>query len=155
MAGVTFDLDSAAFARAFASLNYQQLVTVVDAVGALIEDQTKLRIEEDKAAPDGSPWSAWSAAYDETRNHAVHSLLIGEGNLRESIQNYSTGLVATVGTPLIYGAHQQFGSADDGSPVAAGATGDGIPARPYLGLSSANIDDINDLVIGQVRRLLQ
>ena len=69
---------------------------------------------------------------------------MGEGDLRDSIQNFTTGTAAVVGTPLIYGATHQFGSANGT-----------IPARPYLGLSNDNRLAIEELVIGRIEDLLQ
>ncbi|KAF0676740.1 phage virion morphogenesis protein [Profundibacterium mesophilum] len=115
-------------------------------VGALIEDQAKLRIDEEKAAPDGTPWVAWSEAYDETRNHAVHSLLVdvGQPGLMSSIANVSRGPVARVGSNLPYAAVHQFGSEDEG----------GIPARPYLGTSAKGAAQILDLIGTRIEELL-
>ncbi len=146
MAGITFDADFSAAARALARLNAEQLAMVADKIANLVEDQTKRRISDEKTSPDGARWVPWSEAYDETRNHAKHSLLVGEGNpgLLESIQNYSTGLAAIVGTNLAYGATHQFGS-EDGS----------IPARPYLGLSADNRTEIEALVAGNLEDLFQ
>lgn len=78
MTGATFTLDSTVAARAIGRLNDAELSTLMYEVGALVEDQTKLRIDEEKRAPDGQPWGPWSEAYDNTRNHAKHSLLVGK-----------------------------------------------------------------------------
>ena len=159
MAGVAFEADFSVAARALDRLTSEEVDLLAYELGSLIEDQTKLRISDQKSAPDGTPWAPWSAAYDDSRNHAKHSLLVGEGNpgLLESIQNYTTGAQAVVGTPLIYGAIHQFGSPDTArNPDApAGAVGSGIPARPYLGLSADNRAAIEALVIGRLEDLLQ
>jgi phage virion morphogenesis protein len=76
----------------------------------------------------------------------VHALLVGRGDLRDSIQNYTSGDTIRVGTNLVYGAIHQFGS--------NGAEG-GIPARPWLGLSREDEREITDLVIGRLEDLLQ
>lgn len=157
MTGATFTLDSTVAARAIGRLNDAELSTLMYEVGALVEDQTKLRIDEEKRAPDGQPWGPWSEAYDNTRNHAKHSLLVGEGNLRDSVQNYTTGLEAVVGSNLIYAAVHQNGAnpSQRKEGVPDGAVGAGIPARPYLGLSADNGTAIEELVIGRLEDLLQ
>ena len=147
MTGVTFEADIAVAAEALGRLTDDQLGLLAYEIGALIEDQTKLRIADEKTAPDGTPWAPWSARHAATRNtgNAIrHSLLVGEGDLRDSIQNFTTGTAAVVGTPLIYGATHQFGSANGT-----------IPARPYLGLSNDNRLAIEELVIGRIEDLLQ
>jgi phage virion morphogenesis protein len=151
MAGamVTFDLDPGLYANALAALarlGGSSLDRISYDVGGLIEDQAKRRIDVTKTAPDGTAWLPWSEAYDETRNHAKHSLLVSESHLEESIQNYTTGWSIMVGTNLEYARHQQFGSGRDAG---------GIPARPYLGLSDEDRKAITDLVITRLEDLLQ
>lgn len=112
-------------------------------IGAILESSTKRRIAEEKTAPDGTPWVPWSEAYDETRE-PYHSLLVNEGNLRDSIANTSRGLAAIVGSNLIYAAHQHEGSEGDG----------GIPSRPFLGVSDEDEREIRALIIGEVEDML-
>lgn len=150
MVGVVFDtqLDSTAAEAALARLSPELLAQMADEVGALIEDQTKRRIADDKTAPDGKPWASWSARYEariKKRNRiTARSLLVGEGNLRDSIQNLVTGTEIRVGSNIEYAAVHQFGSAD----------GRGIPARPYLGLSIADRTEIEDLIVTRVEEVL-
>lgn len=143
MAGVVVETDVSVAARALGRLNETQLAQIMYEVGALIEDQTKLRIADDKTSPEGSPWEPWSQGYAASRS-TRHSLLVGAGDLRDSIQNYSAGHEAIVGSPLIYAAPHQFGSPTQG-----------IPARPFLGLSADNRTAIEDLVVGRIEDLLQ
>lgn len=144
MVGVAVEADFEIVARALGGLTDAQMELIAEGIGALIEGQTKLRIMDEKTAPEGEPWAPWSEAYAATRK-PHHSLLVDSGNpgLLESIQSYSTGTNAVVGTNLIYGATHQFGS-EDGA----------IPARPYLGLSAGNRLEIEDLVIGHIEDLL-
>ena len=146
MAGIAFEADFSAAARALARLNAEQLAMVADKIANLVVDQTQLRISDEKTSPDGVRWVPWSEAYKKRRNETIHSLLVGVGNegLFGSIENYSTGLAAIVGTNVPYGAPHQFGS-EDGS----------IPARPYLGLSADNRTEIEALVAGNLEDLFQ
>lgn len=112
------------------------LVDLADVVGEYLVNSTRARIQEDKASAEGEAWAPWSERYDETRNHGVHSLLIGEGHLQGSIDNYSSATEVRVGTPLVYAAVHQFGSGD-GS----------IPARPYLGLSALDRLEIETMAL--------
>jgi phage virion morphogenesis protein len=151
MAGamVTFDLDPGLYANALAALarlGGSSLDRISYDVGEFLEVSARARISDTKTAPDGTPWAPWSEAYDETRNHSQHSLLVNRNDLFDSIQNDTSGDTIRVGTNLVYGAIHQFGS--------AGAEG-GIPARPYLGLSREDEREITDLVIGRLEDLLQ
>ena len=101
-------------------------------VGGVVESQTRRRISEEKASPEGAAWKPWTEAYAESR-HGGHSLLEGEGELLDSIQFLVEGDRVEIGTNLIYGAIHQFGGAE---------VGINIPARPYLGIGPANEDDL-------------
>lgn len=137
---LTVTLDGRAMAEiehVFAWLGSEGMTRIASAVGTLVERQSKDRIVDEKAAPDGTPWAPWSDRYAATRNtdnRRANSLLIDGENLLGSIQDYTTGTTARVGSRTPYSAIQQFG-------------GRGIPARPYLGLSAANRREIEELVI--------
>lgn len=109
---------------------------LLEAVGAEVESQTHRRLRDEKESPDGEPWADWSENYAATR-HGGHSLLMGEGSLDESIQFVASPDQVEVGTNLIYAAIQQFGGEEVGQP---------IPARPYLGLSDENREDLLDVL---------
>ncbi|WP_296643741.1 phage virion morphogenesis protein [Roseinatronobacter sp.] len=112
---------------------------IVDQVGELLVDQTKVRIDEEKQGPAGQAWDPWSSQYASTR-HGGHSLLVSSDGLRDSIGNVSNGLTASVGVHSLYGAIHQFGGE-------AGRNGSAeIPARPYLGLSEADRQAVTDFV---------
>lgn len=148
MAGAQIEIDTRQLRRAvkrlenLAGFNRSELL---DAIGAEVESQTRRRIDEEKTAPDGTPWEEWSDAYAKTR-HAGQSLLMGESDLLDSIQFFNRGDSVEVGTNLIYGAIHQFGGAEVGM---------NIPARPYLGLSSDNEADVlavvEDFIEGALR----
>lgn len=114
-----------------------------EAVGAVVESQTRRRISEEKTAPDGTPWAPWSSEYAKERSRrGGGSLLERSGALVDSIAFEVSGDEVIVGSPLEYaGAHQ------DGT--------DAIPARPYLGLSDANVDEVVRVIedyLGEVAR---
>jgi phage virion morphogenesis protein len=159
MTGVTHQIDATQAVKAFDQLGMLDMYAVADAIGEMIVGQTKERIATEKTAPDGAAWAPWSVAYDNTRNHSKHSLLVGEGSpgLMESIANYTRGSTIEVGTNLIYGKIHQFGGepGKDGADVPSGAVGSGIPARPYLGLSGRNEAEIEELVADVIAGYLQ
>lgn len=154
MSGVVHDmrLESADAQRALSRLSPELWAQISDEVGSLLEDQTKRRIEDEKTAPDGTPWAPWSPTYAarlKKRNRTTaRSLLVGEGSLRDSIQNLVVGSDIMVGTNMVYGAIHQFGGdTSSGHPP--------IPARPYLGLSAENATEVEDLVLTRVTEVLQ
>ncbi len=154
MTGVTVEtsLDIAQAAGALARLSAAEMDRIAQGIGALVEDQTKRRIADDKTAPDGTPWADWSAGYRESMARPgrtnPRSLLVGSpSHLLHSIQHFTQGDSVRVGTPLIYGAIHQFG----GDPTQGHAP---IPARPYLGISASDAAEISDLVIDHLGGLI-
>ncbi|UWQ00850.1 phage virion morphogenesis protein [Aliiroseovarius crassostreae] len=148
MSGVTLSLTTPDLDQAIQRLRGIagfDMAELVNDAGAILESSTRDRFET-KVAPDGSEWPAWSEAYDDTRNHGVHSLLVEEGDLRDSIASYSTGDEVMIGTNLVYAAHHQIGGEEVGS---------GVPARPYLGASELDKQDLRDLVTSRLEDLLQ
>lgn len=100
--------------------------SLLETVGAVVESQTKRRLQTEKESPDGQPWTDWSPRYAKTR-HGGHSLLMNEGNLDDSIQFLVTADSVEIGSNLVYAAPQQFGLEERH-----------IPERPFLGLSADN-----------------
>lgn len=113
---------------------------LLDAVGAEVESQVRRRISAEKTAPDGKPWAAWSPQYAKTR-HAGQSLLQSEGHLLDSITYVVAvdGSFVDVGSNLVYAAIQNCGGAKVGKP--------NLPARPYLGFSDDNQDDLRGVIV--------
>ena len=109
---------------------------LLETLGAVVESQTRRRLSEDKESPDGSPWPGWSSSYAATRRTG-QKLLESEGGLIDSIESYVTGNSVKIGSNLVYAAIHQSGGEDVGMA---------IPARPYLGLSSDDQDEIAEIV---------
>lgn len=146
MAGVTLDIDLQGLpeaSRAVGRLAAFDLEELATDIGAILESGARRRIMEDKRGPDDEAWLPWSEAYDDTRDHDRHSLLVEDGDLHDSVQSYTTGTEVRVGSNLVYAAiHQLGGDTDQGHPP--------IPARPYLGVSAEDGEDIRDLVVGRL-----
>lgn len=134
--GLRFDFDEVLDAnRRFAIL--QKLVPSIelaDAVGAEVEDQVRARIGDEKESPDGQPWEPWSAAYAKTRQ-SNHSLLQNEGDLLDDITYEAFTDHVLVGSNLVYFGVMNFGN-----------EAQNIPARPVLGFSDENVNDLQDVV---------
>ena len=140
-------------ARRLSALSQVDQQDVLEGIGAEVESQTKDRVRNEKTAPDGTPWKPWTGRYRATR-HGGNSLLMGEGHLDDSIQYVLTGDEVSVGSNLIYAAIHQFGGTSD---MAAGPAA--IPARPFLGLSTDDRDDLvelmNDFLEDQLEELVR
>ena len=148
MTGLVHDIDIAGIDSAVARLHdlggFDKATVLSVATGVAISS-THERLRETKTAPDGTAWAEWSDAYAETRK-AQHSLLMGEGNLDDSITEFTDGDTGGVGTNMIYGAIQQFGGEEVGID---------IPARPYLGLSPEDVTEIEHAVGDYLTSVLQ
>jgi phage virion morphogenesis protein len=120
---------------------------LMDVIGRLVQLQTRQRIAVEKQGPDGQAWQ---------KNRKGSSTLYASGALHDSI-DYRTGLgQIIVGSPLIYAAIHHFGGiikpkkgkvlsfmAGNSRVFAKSVT---MPARPYLGISSDNAREIEEVV---------
>ncbi len=161
MAGVAFDFDVRGLVEVGEKLGYlekwRETGRIAEAAAVYLENATKERIAATKTAPDGTPWAPWSEGYAAQRGKA-QSLLLGQGDLRDSVQSYATLTEARVGSNLVYsGTHQfgasqgDFGETSRGAPIPFGD----IPARPYLGVSDEDEHELQNIVNDRIRRLLQ
>ena len=118
--------------------------SLLQSLAAEIESQTRRRIADEKAAPDGTPWPGWSDAYARSR-HGGHSLLQSEGSLLDSIMSAVSPGTAETGSNLVYAALQQFGGEQG---MAAGPAA--VPAREFLGVSEQDGQELQAIVDGWV-----
>ncbi|MGY3571964.1 phage virion morphogenesis protein [Vibrio paucivorans] len=142
------------------NINTEQMMLKV---AGLMESQTRHRLANEKRAPDGSAWPAWSSKYAKTRQGG-QSLLDDTGALIDSLSHYATKTEAVTGSNLAYASvhqdgftgvvnvdthtrtiRQAFGKVLD-TPVqvnvAAHARQMTMPQRQYLGLSEDNQQEI-------------
>jgi phage virion morphogenesis protein len=132
-----------------ARLDNPDLNQLLDEIGATVVSQTQSRIADEKRGPNGEVWPEWSSKYARTR-HGGQSLLQAKNpGLLSSITHLVHGSTVEVGSALPYAAHHQFGS-DKTS-----GRGSGVPARPYLGLSDENRDEIETICAGFVERVMR
>lgn len=127
---------------------------LLERMGSFTERAVHQRLDEDKTAPDGTPWAAWTDAYAKTR-HGNQSLLVAGGPdyLLESIDYVvdTDGKSVRVGSNVEYAAIHQFG----GGEQPAGTGRAGIPARPYLGLSDDDAAQLEGIVADWIDRKLR
>jgi phage virion morphogenesis protein len=152
MAGIEIIID----APDLAAINSQLLAMgdivpdLLPSLAVMIEGQTRRRISDDKAGPDGKRWPAWSTEYAKTRRGG-QSLLMSSGGMLDSLAGEVTGAdEVTVGSDAIQAALMQFGGTDD-MPAAPAA----VPARPFLGVSDDDLSEISDLISLAVQEHLQ
>ncbi len=139
-----------------ARLENEQLGELRDSVGVLIEGQTKRRIRDEKTSPDGSPWP------DNGRDNPI---MVESGALADSIFSSVSGEEIQIGTPLIYGAQRHFGGiikAKNAPRLVFSISGKTVAvpqveqlARPFLGLSSENSDELEMMLADYLGGLVQ
>lgn len=115
---------------------------LMDVLAVTVESQTRKRLSEDKEAPSGKAWPAWSPGYAKTRKDG-QSLLEAEGGLIDSITSEATPDSALIGSNLRYAAIHNFGGTPDMPRGPAG-----VPAREYLGLSEGDAQELTEIVEG-------
>lgn len=121
--------------RRLMMLSQLRLQRLFDILGSEMESQTRRRLSSEKTDPDGERWHEWSEAYTAVRPRKG-GLLDLDGGLVDSIAYETSSDAITVGSSLIYALVHQDGDEEMG-----------IPARPYLGVSDDNLDDLGQLVI--------
>ena len=147
-AGLTLSVDTDDLDRVVNRLNRitnrSQMRTVMESIAEVGATQTTRRIKDEKTSPDGSAWEPLDPAYKAWKSKQTTSggILEFDGWLSD-IDTDSGDDYALWGSNREYALTHQFG--DDSR---------GIPARPYLGLSDDNIDDILDLVERQIDAVL-
>lgn len=152
MTGIAYAIDAPDLAEALTRLGaLAHVVTehgtdLTELAKAVGENAAKRRIHDEKRAPDGEPWAGWSPEYGATR-HLNQTILESQGHLLQSIAGLNDADSATVGSNLVYAAiHQLGGDTDQGHPP--------IPARPYLGLSPADRDELREDITTFLEQLL-
>lgn len=151
MNGISITIDASDFDRIFKRLRSIfdfQPDELMTAVGSLGDSQTRRRIEEEKTAPDGTPWKP---------NHEGTSILMESGqHLLSSLAWNASSDQAEWGATWEYAhVHQDgmtivpkeakalFFSVGGKAITAQKVT---IPARPFVGISSENEREIVELV---------
>ena len=153
--GVTFSLrfDADQAELAFASLQAKSgdLSPLMDQVGALLEQSSRDRIEATNVSPEGVAWPVSLRAAE-----VGGPTLWDSGRLAASLTHIAGRDSVEIGSNLIYaGVHQEGATIypksasalsfrlPNGAFVSVGSVT--IPARPYLGVSDADGEEIEAL----------
>lgn len=159
MSGVALEITSTGLDEALLKIDGladAPRLELMEGIGRLVQEQTRRRIEEEKTAPDGSAWRA---------NIAGTPLLYASGALSRSIDYAASEESVRVGTGLPYARiHQEGGEiVPKTARMLAFQLGNRLvfsmrvrmPARPYVGLSADNQNEIVDAAEDWVGRLIQ
>lgn len=109
-------------------------------IGAAMKGQTVRRFSQGEG-PDGQPWEKSKRAEAEQGQ-----TLVDTARLRASISFSAAPLEAHVGSNVVYARiHQLGGQAGRGRKIT-------LPARPYLGLSADDREEIEALVAAHLEK---
>jgi len=142
------------------SARVSNLSPIMRAIGDRVVEQTKRRFEAGGPAPDGTPWKS-----PKTPNPKRIRTLTVSGHLRDSMHFELRGQnTVVIGSNRVYAAIHQLGGTtkahiirprNKGGLFWPGAKhpmksvrhpGSVIPARPFLGLSTANSNELLGLI---------
>lgn len=149
MAGASLDIqlqisNSAEVKAVFEALQatLADLTPVFQDIGESMLNRTRERFRT-QTAPDGSPWAALSPDYAKHKKKNKDKILTLAGRLRGTL-NYQAGPRSVrIGTPLFYGAAHQFGRPEIN-----------LTARPFLGLSRSDEQELLDILNDHLQRAL-
>ncbi|SON55814.1 phage virion morphogenesis protein [Hartmannibacter diazotrophicus] len=144
------DLDDAIKGlRAFLDVDREELLTTIGSAGV---DQTQHRINDEKTAPDGTPWQpnrAGTPTLNASGKHLLKDIAFNAdadqvewGSPWQFAHVHQEGMVIK---PR-YGHALKFWYVAGGNVNFAVAKQVTIPARPFLGLSNDNVDELLDIV---------
>lgn len=145
MAGVTLSIQPQGLSAVHKQLqqlihrgdNLQPLMAEIGEMLLLSHDQ-RFR---DQTSPDGQPWQPLSSRYRDKKPKHKDTILKLNDHLGRELNYIATSSELFFGTPYIYGALQHYGGTPD-MPAGPAA----VPARPWLGISEQDINDIYTLI---------
>lgn len=92
----------------------------------------QVRFDKEQASPDGTKWAALSPAYQAKKRKNANKILIRDNYLKTLLRYQVDNSQVKFGSDRKYARLHQFGSHK------TTGRGSGIPARPWLGVSSQN-----------------
>ena len=138
MAGIHLTIDTRGLDQLQAriqGLAGMDTTTLMPRLGEYLQASTQDRFKT-QTAPDGSPWDALAPRTLERKKHNRDKVLTARGFLRRGIRyQVLDKSTVQVGTDSVYAATHQYGR-DEAN----------IPARPFLGLSSADRREITAII---------
>ncbi|MCW5223512.1 phage virion morphogenesis protein [Verminephrobacter aporrectodeae subsp. tuberculatae] len=144
---IVITISTAALERALTHLEWagRNLTTAFKDIGETLINSTRDRFEESRG-PDGARW-AENRPVTLARKKGAKPL-IGETRLLATEIHYDAGRThVVVGSSKEYAAMQQFG----GQKSAFGHLWGDIPARPFVGLSKADEEEVLDTIVRHLK----
>jgi phage virion morphogenesis protein len=129
----------------------KDMTTVLRGIGEYLVGTTQDRFKT-QTAPDGTPWQPLQAWYQREKPQNADKILTLRGHLRNTLHWQVIPDELLVGSSLEYAAIHQFGGeiqAKKGRALSLRGrfvTSVTIPARPYLGISPADGQEVEGLV---------
>lgn len=115
---------------------------LLDQLAELMLEQNRRRLDTDKESPDGESWAPLSPEYAARKGGG--ELLEESDSLLDSIQAQSGSDGVTLGSNLLYAAVHLYGDPERG-----------IPARPYMGFSDDDLDELGDVAERYLRGMFR
>lgn len=115
---------------------------LLDQLGDLMLAQNRRRLDTEKESPDGEAWEPLSASYAEKKKGG--ELLEESGQLLDSLQAVAGSDGVTLGSNQLYAAVHLHGDPERG-----------IPARPYLGFSDDDLEDLGEVAEDYLRGMFR
>lgn len=139
MAGASFNIeyDDREVTAALSELQRRLgpgMKTVFADIGESLLNSHKARWSSEQA-PDGTPWEPLDPKYQARKKKNADKILVLDGYLKDLLDYNETETEMKLGTNLLYGATHQFGDPTRG-----------IPARPFLGLSESDRQDVLEIL---------
>jgi phage virion morphogenesis protein len=160
MANITISVDDKEVSQALHALKEKviDLRPVLTTIGELLTESTQDRLDSGKNIdPTGKPWVTLQPWYQEQKKQYKNRILSLSGHLAKEIKpQVPDGHTVIVGTNVPYAAIHQFGGVI--RPKTANALNVGgravkkvtIPARPFLGISNQDKENILDAVLNHM-----
>jgi phage virion morphogenesis protein len=121
-------------------------------IGSALEASTRDRIGRTKTAPDGTPWLDLSPAWIARKKARGFSggTLTMRGDLLNSVAfEAAAAHVDIIAGPTEYAALHQYGGTPGMAPGPAA-----VPARPFLGVSADDADEIDEATRDWLSRMI-
>lgn len=108
------------------------LTPLMATIGGILENSTRERFSS-KTAPDGTSWQQLKPSTVKQKKGRGGGILVDRGDLMKSITHHATSHSVAVGTDRHYGKYHQVGTKH-------------MPARPFLGISASDGNNIQDVL---------
>lgn len=134
MAGVNVNVSEVTAALRTLRGRYRALEPALADIGEYLRLSHDQRFRDQKS-PEGDPWVALSAEYKKRKGKLQDRILRLDGHLQDEPRYVIYNDALYFGTDRVYGATHQLGDDDRN-----------IPARPFLGLSTEDVQEVSRLV---------